>query len=194
MAGTLLSTLGSFGYSGPDLPNFTQAVGMGSQASVVGKAFATVDAGVVPGVGQGTGTGLVGFVPGSVSGLIISLATSAFGGAGPDLATVALAIEQALISESLNASLSSNHAPVFLGVGTVTPGSVSVVGSEWGSNVNAQGVSRGFLGSDWAGMADAIGQGCAGGFSTVTGTVTITEVSHTEPTSPGAGVGSGVVG
>jgi hypothetical protein len=180
------------GMTGPDLSKFTDAVGEGSVMALSGKPFDTKDDGTVPGVGVGNGTGLKSVAVGTVSTTIFSIASGGFGGAGPDLLKVALAVETTLVTELANAKLLSGHPTVFLGTGIIVPGSVKVVGPEWGSFIGAAGFLKSFLGISWPILALAIGNGCAAGFTTVTGEVTITG-SATGPTTGGTGVGTGVI-
>ena len=189
---TLGGVMDALLFLGPDKQKFADAIGEGSANTLKGKSFATIDTGTVPGTGTGQGVGLIGVPPGVVSSLIFALATAQFGGAGPQLAQLALAIETALLAELLKVSLKSDHTPVFLGTGIIVPGSIPVTGAEWGANITQAGNSKGFAGPQWPQFASVIGNACATGMRTATGIVVITGTGS-PPTSPGIGTGQGTI-
>lgn len=184
----LYGILQGMGFMGSKLLDFTDAVAQGSVGHVVGKAFVTVDTGTVPGTGAGVGVGLSGFSP--ISSAIYAFAVASFGQAGSKLQDLCDAIGQAHNAQLALAALVSTHSPVFVGSGTVVPGSIPVVGTGWGSQVQA--AAPGFVGSQWANFAQAIGKGCAAGYPTATGTVVISGSPSGVPV-PGAGSGAGTI-
>jgi len=186
----LFGILSGMGMTGPNLMDFTDAVGIGSTTHVVGKAFVTVDVGLTAGSGSGIGTGITGIVGATVASAIFSDAVAAFGQSGPSLQDICDAIGQALVTEMGSASLTSTHSPVFLGAGTITAGSITVSGSPWGSSV--QSAAPSFIGPSWADFAGAIGTGSASGFSSATGSVVISGAPPPFP-APGGGSGSGTI-
>lgn len=186
----LFGALNSMGFTGSRLMEFTDAVGNGSQAHVVGKTFATVDVGTIPGAGVGVGTGVVSINDPLVSTTIFSTALGTFGQFGNRLQDTCDAIAATLVGQMANADLNSTHSPVFAGSGTIVPGSIPVVGPAWGAAIQA--AAPAFIGSQWGNYANAIGVGCAAGFATATGTVTISGSPAGTP-SGGGGSGSGVI-
>jgi hypothetical protein len=194
-ASLLMAKMASKAMVGPMLFPFCNAIATGSVLSIVGKPFQTTDVGLIPGVGFGTGIGIVGVPPSLVKSQIITIGLS-FGLVGIKLMDVADAVAEALVAEIAFATLTSTHAPVFLGNGNITTGSILVTGPEWGGQITSQGFSQGMAGAQWPQMANAIGMGCALGFLTATGVVTITG-TFTGPVPPGpvpgAGVGSGFI-
>ena len=169
-ASTLEALMRSVGLIGPDVQKFTGAVGEGSIKTLVGKSFASADVGSGSG-GTGTGVGLI-IPPLIATPLIISISTSSFGGAGYALPLIALALDLSMVTESLKASLES-EAGVGSGAGTILPGTIPVTGAEWGPNITAAGVSRGFTGPNWPGFANAIGTGLATSYKLATGVLVI---------------------
>jgi hypothetical protein len=191
---TLFGTLQGMGMTGNRLHDFTDAVGNGSQMSIVGKPFTTMDVGLIMGVGVGVGSGISGIAPGDVT-MAVYGNCQAFGFTGARLMDICTAIGSAMVSTIANAVLTSTHAPVFNGAGSVVVGSIGVVGSEWGSNVHSAAAS--FQGSRWPDFANAIGMGQAAQvLAKGTGTVTISG-TFTGPAPPGpipgAGVGAGTI-
>ena len=191
MSSALVGALAGKGFTGSRLRDFADAASIGSQSSIVGKTFTTQDIGTVPGVGTGVGTGL-SIPPSLVSNTMLASATSK-GFKGSRLPDVCQAFAQALVSEASKISLSSNHSPVFQGTGTVVPSSIPVNESEWGGNINSQGVSRQFVGQRWSDLAQAMAKGGVAGFGVSQGSVTITGSPTSSTTSPGTGSGSGVI-
>ena len=190
---TLQGILAGKGFTGSRLSDFTDAIGNGSVNYLIGKGFTTSDVGTTPGAGAGIGTGISGFSVGSISSNIYAKAVSYFGTSGSKLLDICDSLETTFISEMANATLTSTHAPVYLGSGVVDIGSIAVVGSAWGSSIESEGSGSGFIGNKWPDFALAIGEGQAE--ETVnqgTGTVTITG-GGTPPPVPGTGTGSGVL-
>lgn len=190
-SGNMAGTLGGAGFTGPDLMNLTDACGNGTESHLVGKFFATIDTGLIPGIGMGTGTGLMGIVGAMISATAFAMAAGSFGQSGPNLMDLTDAFGDMVVFMASQATLMSNHTPVFQGAGIVTPGSIPVVGSGWGSDIEGQAGS--FSGGNWPDLASALGAGGAAGFATATGNVTISG-TFTGPTPPGPlpGAGSGM--
>lgn len=189
---TLYASLSSFGFIGSQLQNFTNIVGNGSALSVIGTPFTTVDVGTVPGVGSGTGIGVIGFTGGQVSTEIFSLATG-FGFLGSKLFDVCDACGQAESAALALATLTSVDSPVYLGVGTITPGSILVVGPAWAAEIQSMGTEENFMGSKWPDFSSALGNGQAlPVLMTGTGVLTITGTPTGTP-APGSGSGVGVI-
>lgn len=193
MSGLLQAAMAGRGYTGPDMPNFADAIGNGTVSSIVGKAFSTTDTGTVPGAGVGTGTGITGLVEATLSAALFSGFVAAFGQAGPDLPDIADDLATALVQELALASLASTHTPVFAGTGTLVVGSIAVVAAAMGAAIEAEGVGAGFLGMNWGDAAGVIGDEYAGAMiAQGTGTVTITGSPSGTP-APGAGTGTGTI-
>ncbi len=186
----LFSDLSGKGFAGSRLMDFTDAVANGSVLHIVGKSFDTTDVGTVPGDGIGTGTGITGIISATVASAIFTTASGSFGSFGTRLQDVADSVADILVAQMLTALLTSAHNPVFDGTGTVDIGSIAVVGSAWGSAI--QTAAPTFLGSEWPNFSNAIGVGCAAGFATATGLVTITGSPSGAPV-PGNGTGTGTL-
>lgn len=187
---TLLASLSGKGFVGSRLSDFTDAVGNGGQAHVVGKVFTTTDVGTIPGTGVGIGIGIVGMIAATISTLIFAAASGLFGQFGSRLMDVTDSIADACLSEMALATLTSTHAPVFAGTGTVDVGSIPVVAAGWGSAIDAAAPS--FLGTQWPNFAQACGEQATNVLATGTGSVAISG-SPSGPTIPGGGVGVGVI-
>lgn len=189
-ASDLYGRLSGAGFTGTELSTFTSAVGMGSATHVVGQSFMTVDVGVVAGAGVGTGTGITGLSSGTISSSIYGLAVGYFGQAGTKLQDLCDAVAASCVAILGQASLSSIDAPVYAGTGTITPGTITVNGSTWGSLIQTQGAS--FMGSQWGSLASAIGMGQAlDVLSSGTGTLVIT--GGGSGSGPGSGTGTGTI-
>jgi len=188
----LAGKLAAKGFIGARLHLFTDAVGNGSQQHTVGKPFATQDVGTIPGIGAGTGTGIT--VGGAAASSNIFALASAAGFVGRRLQDICDACGQTLQDEYGQATLTSNHTPVFLGVGTIVQGSIAVIGPLWGTQIQSLGTGENFIGQKWPDFALALGAGQAQEvLAHGTGTVTIVG-GPTSPTPvPGAGAGVGVV-
>lgn len=191
---TLYGTLSGMGMNGQRLHRFTDAVGNGSQMSVVGKPFTTTDIGLVESPGVGAGVGVVGISAGDVTNAIYGNC-QAIGFTGARLHDLCTAIGSALVSNIAQATLISTHGKVFQGAGTVVVGSIGVNSDEWGSNIHASAPD--FIGNRWSDFANAIGQGSASQvIASGTGVVAITG-SYTGPYPPGpipgTGVGAGTI-
>lgn len=188
----LYGRLAAIGFIGSRLMDFTDAVGNGSQSHVVGKAFQTQDVGQIFGIASpGTGNGINGVSDSLASSTIFSTAMGLFGQSGSRLQDLCDALGQNVQAQMLTAQLTSTHAPVFSGVGTVVVGSITVVGPAWASSIESQ--AGGFQGSRWPDLAQAIGQGFfTGVISGGTGTVTISgSYAGSFPPGPLPGSGSG---
>lgn len=176
------------GFSGPELMTFTNAVGNGTQNHLVGKPFATIDTGLISGMGTGFGVGLTGIIGATISALAFSMATGFFGQSGPNLMDVTDGFGDMVVFMASQATLSSNHTPVFQGTGVVTPGTIPVVGSHWSNEIKTEADS--FQGESWPDLASALGESGAAGFATATGNVRMSGVFTGGPL-PGSGGGIG---
>jgi len=192
----LYTSLSAQGMTGTYLLQFCNAIGTANALSVVGVPFTTQDTGMVPGIGVGTGVGVVGLNASVVSNQIYTQCVSAFGQAGARLKDFTDAIANALVSTMATATLTSSHAPVFVGAGSIVVGSIGVSPTVWRANIIAQGVGI-FMGSYWPNFAEAIANGQAQSIiDNGSGSVTITG-TYTGPVpgspSPGVGTGSGTI-
>jgi hypothetical protein len=185
---SLYATLMGMGFVGSRLHEFTDAVGIGSDNHVSGKAFETNDNGEVSGSGMGMGTGLTGIVSTTVGTAIFALATGS-GFVGAKLFDTCEAIGTDLVIEMGFASLASTDSPVYEGTGLIIPGSIAVTESGWNSEIYSQGTSEGFMGSRWSDYSNAIAGGCVTGFLTATGMLTITGSGSGSGTGTGTGMG-----
>jgi hypothetical protein len=187
----LYGNLTGIGFSGSHLHDFTDAVGLGSGTYLPGTAFVTADVGSVPGVGVGAGVGITGLSASTISDGIYSAAVASFGQAGPKLKDTCDQLAATCVSQMALATLVSADTPVYLGVGTIVPGSIAVSGSLWGTAITAQGAT--FLGKEWPNFASAMGTGMAANIQS-SGTGTLTIVGAAPPTPvPGTGAGTGTL-
>jgi len=182
------ANLAGVGAIGANRTVFANAVAAGIVMTIVGKSFATVDTGTIPGAGTGSGTGLTGLI----SGTMITTAVGVLPTTGVNATLLMTAIMNAVVTHMGSASLSSTHTPVFAGSGIITPGSIPVLAPELASNIDSQLSSAGANGSNRTILANAIAAGVAIGFVTATGTVTISGSPSGTP-SPGGGSGTGVI-
>lgn len=182
------ANLASAGAIGANRLVFANAVAAGIVMSIVGKSFATIDVGTIPGAGIGSGTGLTGLISGTMTTTAVGLLPTT----GVNAMPMMNAIMNAVVSHMSAASLASTHTPVFAGSGTIVPGSIPVLAPELASNIEAQLTSAGANGSNKAILSAAIAGGVAIGFITATGTVTISGSPAGIPV-PGGGSGTGVI-
>lgn len=192
MSGLLQTAMFGRGYTGVSIPDFADAIGIGSVSSIIGKAFSTTDTGTVPGAGTGSGTGLTGIVQATLSNALFSALVTAFGQAGADLVDICDDLATAFVQEMALAKLTSTHSPVYVGTGAVVVGSIVVSGSAMGSAIEGQGVGSGFIGDNWGDVADVVGSKFAAALALASGSVTITG-SPTGTPAPGAGTGTGTI-
>lgn len=183
-----------FGAKGSNLQKFCDAISAGVVMSIVGKSFVTSDVGLVLGVGVGTGTGITGLSSSDMKSIALGLMPTT----GKNAANMMQAIMDATVSHlGSAAALATTDAPVFLGSGTVTVGTIAVVASAMSSNIDSQLQAMGANGKNRTILATAIGTGiCTNILSSGTGTVTITG-TFTGPIPPGpipgAGAGAGII-
>jgi hypothetical protein len=187
------------GFTGKRFFQFCQVIAQAAVLSVKGKPFATTDTGLTIGAGPGTGIGIMGLSKGLIKSRIISLGAGQqmLGYRFPDVADI---IAAATVKEMGKATLTSTHAPVFKGAGTIIPGSIPVVASQWVSHLKSQGQGKRFIGRRFPNFCQAVGQACASNFPQATGTVAISGVWFrlpiigTTPTKvPGGGAGTGTI-
>lgn len=194
LAALIQGNLAGQGAIGSNLTKFCNAIAKGVVESIVGKPFTTTDVGLVLGIGVGTGTGIQSLSASTMKATALSLMSSR----GENADKMMQAIMDAVVSHlSSSASLSSTHAPVFLGSGTVVVGSIAVVAAQMSSNIDSELSAQGANGANKTNLSTAIGTGIANNIlSAGTGTVAITG-SFTGPIPPGpipgAGVGAGTV-
>jgi hypothetical protein len=187
----LYGLLTGIGLLGSKLHEFTDAVGLGSASHVVGKTFVTVDVGTVPGAGVGTGTGITGLSASTISSTIYSMAVLSFGQAGSRLKDTCDQIAAACVAQMALATLATVDSPVYLGGGTITPGTIAVIPAVWGATIQSQAPN--FLGSQWPNFAAAIGTGMGENVqSSGTGSLVIVGSPSGAPV-PGGGAGGGTI-
>ena len=171
---------------------FSMKVAEGIVMSIRNKPFATIDVGLVPGAGTGTGVGIVGLSEDHMTETALALFPSQGKNARPLVMAIMKATKEHLMAKAL---LTSNHAPVYTGVGTVQVGSIGVSKDEMSENIDEKLKSADANGENRKKFCDAIAAGVALeliGFGT--GVVAITPTPPTPPTPvPGAGSGTGVI-
>ena len=179
------------GFKGPRLMDYCTVISQGSVMSIVGKPFATIDVGSVPGAGVGAGVGIIGVVADTVKSTTVSTANGTQF-KGPRLTDAAQVYAEALVLEISLATLASTHAPVFAGAGTIVPGSIPVNIQEWAGNIFTTGKGMRFIGPQWFNWCKALATGGVTGFATATGSVVIAGSPAGTPSS-GGGSGVGVI-
>jgi hypothetical protein len=191
LSSIMYSNFQAVGAKGSNLQKFCMAISSGVVMSIVGKSFVTVDAGTITGVGTGTGTGILGLSSSSMK----SKALGDMSSQGVNADKMMQAIMDAVVSHLMSsATLTTANAPVFAGTGVVTVGTIAVVGSEMGSNIDSQLQGVGANGRNRTQLAMAIGDGvCTNILSSGTGNVVITGSLTIPPPLPGAGAGTGVI-
>ena len=178
------------GANGSNLQVFCTAVAAGIVESIVGKTFTTTDVGLIVGIGVGVGLGITSLSPDSM----VSTALSLMHSQGSNAPKMMASIMTAVVTHLASATLSTADSSVFQGNGTIVIGSISVLASEMGGNIDTQLKNVGANGSNTTELAIAIGTGiCTNILSSGTGITTITG-TFTGPTPPGPipGVGVGV--
>lgn len=186
----LFGRLSGIGFTGTSLKDLCDAIGNAGASHVSGKAFATTDTGGVSGSGTGTGVGITGLSAGNISNNIFGQASAGFGQSGTKLKDLCDAIAAACVAQLATATLTSTNSPVYSGSGMVTVGSIAVNGGAWGSAVHSS--AGGFVGSQWSGFANAIGQGQATEV-VAAGTGTVTISGSGDGSGSGSGSGSGTI-
>lgn len=187
----MLSKLQGFGWIGQYLPQFCQTVGQATPLTVIGASFTTTDIGTIRGIGSGVGQGLV-IPPGVVYAKFLAEAAAA-GFTGVRLPELAQALDDAVVAEGLNATLSSFHQPVFLGSATIDPGSIVVSDAVYTTQITQAGIPKGFIGPDWPRITPVMGKACTEGWKAGAGSLVITGSQTSESPSPGAGTGTGSI-
>ncbi len=188
LASLISANLEALGAKGDNLQKFCTAVATGIVESIVGKAFATLDAGLISGAGTGTGTGITGLSSSAMQDTALSLMKST----GKNASPLMQAIMAATVAHLATASLATIDAPVFTGAGTIVVGSIAVVPSEMSANIDSQLLSSGANGKNRTALATAIGTAiCQNILSAGTGATTISGAGI--PTGPGTGAGTGTI-
>ena len=127
LASEIQSALTGLPWTGTELTVFCNAIGQGIVTNVSGTLlFTTSDTGQIPGSGAGVGVGITGLSPVNIADTIFNIGQgfwAPFQNNGPGdqwrifCDTVAVPITSHFAA---NATLTSTHAPVFAGSGTVT--------------------------------------------------------------------------
>lgn len=189
LSGLIKSNLAAVGANGSNLSIFCDAVAKGIVESIVGKAFATLDTGTVPGIGTGVGIGILGLS----SPIMKSTALSLMDSKGVNADKLMQAIMDATVTHLSVATLMSNDTPVFLGTGIVVVGSIAVMTGEMSGNIDSELQNVGAKGVNRTKLATAIGTGVASNIlSSGTGTLIITGSPIGTPV-PGSGSGIGII-
>jgi hypothetical protein len=189
LGGFIDSTLVHMGSKGNNRTVFCNAVGAGVVMSIVGQSFTTIDAGLTPGSGIGTGTGITGL---NIHNMI-EVAISEMPSTGHNARKLFYAIMKGVIEELANATLTTTDTPVYLGKGDIVVGSILVIETVMALNIFSQLQTIGANGSNLMPLAKAIAAGIAreiisdgGGSVTIVGTPTGIPVI-------GVGTGSGTI-
>lgn len=186
-------------YNGTQFAPFCTAIGMGIVLATSGMlTFTTADVGTVPGVGAGVGTGITGLVSANIQTQMYNKGQSFWASlqtGGPGTEWMNICTKIALVVKThfaMNATLTSAHAPVFLGVGTVLSyAGVTIPAMKAAIVAQAPGA---WAAARFPELAEAVATGVVLELTThsPTDTVTITG-SPTGIPVPGAGSGAGIV-
>jgi hypothetical protein len=185
--------------SGTEFNVFCSALGNGIVNACSGIImFTTADVGTIPGIGVGAGTGITGLVAANIQSQMYNTGQGFWSpfqnnGPGVEWANICSKVASTVKAHfAANATLTSNHTPVYVGVGTV----VSYTG------VTISGMKAAIVAASpgsWASyrmpeLAEAVATGVVTEIlsHSPTDTVTITGTPIGMP-SPGTGSGSGVV-
>jgi hypothetical protein len=179
------------GAQGSNMIKFCTAVATGIINAVKGKSFQTLDVGTVPGVGMGTGTGILGLMPNDMAQIGLAMAPTM---AGSNAMPMMLAVMQATqLYFAMAASLSSTDTPVFLGSGTMITGSLMVSMDDMTSKLKSAFTDQGAKGKNMPIVCMAISAGVTFGLLTMaTGALVIVGTPTGTPV-PGGGSGMGKV-
>lgn len=190
LASLIQGNLAAQGANGSNLAAFCTGVATGVVMSIVGQSFATSDVGLTPGPGAGMGVGIIGLSASAMSSTALGLMSSQ----GSNASVLMDAIMNAVVAHLATATLVSVDVPVYSGIGMITVGSITVVPSVMGSNIDAQLQAQGAQGANRTNLANAIGTGIATGIlSSGTGTLTITGSPTIPVPVPGTGNGVGTI-
>ena len=186
MSSNLYAAMLSNGLVGSSAIDLCNVVGDACQMAVVGKMFSTIDTGTIPasGVSSGKGVGII-LSKGLIKSAILSKGISQ-GFLGVDFNKLADSAATAFVNSMALVDLTSTHIPVFLGVGNIVAGSITISGGEITNNMIVMAKTRGLLGSYFDKFANAVGFGFGEGIKVGTGTVTITGSPGSNP-APGSG-------
>lgn len=126
LSGLIQVQLAGKGFTGVQLTPFANALGNGIVTATTGVLmFTTADTGTIPGTGSGSGTGVIGLNMANISALAFTTgqgfwAANQNNGPGVKWQDLCDAVAAAVVAHfSSAATLTSTHAPVFSGVGTV---------------------------------------------------------------------------
>lgn len=126
LSGLIQAQLAGKGFTGVQLTPFANALGNGIVNGTTGLLmFTTADVGTIPGTGSGSGTGVIGLNMANIANLAFATgqgfwAADQNNGPGIKWQDLCDAVATAVVAHfSSAATLTSTHAPVFSGVGTV---------------------------------------------------------------------------
>ena len=177
--------------NGGNRTKFCNALAVGIVKSIKGKAFATVDVGLVPSAPAGIGTGIG--VVGLQSDHMVQMAMAVMPTTGVHAEKTFKAIMDATVTHLLTAALNSTHVPVFVGTGTVVVGSIPVTIEEMASNIDQALKDAGANGGNRTIYCKALSTGIVNEIlQTGTGQVVIVGPGSPIP-STGTGAGVGVI-
>lgn len=177
------------GANGSNRTKFCNAVAAGITMTIIGKPFATIDIGLVPGIGNGLGIGIIGLI----SDNMVQTSMQTMPRTGTNAERSFKAIMTAVVAHLTAATLTSSHTPVFAGTGTVVVGSIPVTIEEMTGNIDQQLMKVDAKGSNRTIYCKAIATGIVKEIlQSGTGAVIITGSPIGIP-SAGAGTGIGVI-
>jgi hypothetical protein len=179
------------GANGDNKKKFCKAIATGIVKSVKGKTFVTLDVGTIPGIGQGTGIGIMGLMPDQMAKVAMAAGPTMLGANALKLMTAIMNATQQHFA--MSASLSSTDTPVFLGSGVMVLGSIQVTPDEMSSNIKQALDDAGAKGKNREPLAKAVAAGVSFGLLTMgTGSLVIVGAPTGIPVG-GGGPGQGTV-
>jgi len=187
----LQAALKQQGANGSNLEKFCKLLATGINKSVKGKSFQTIDTGTIPGVGQGTGQGILGLMPDSMAKIALAAGPTMAGANALKLLTgIMMATQQYM---AIAPKLTTTDTPAFLGAGMMVLGSLQVNMDEMKSNIVQAFKDAKAGGKNIEPLSKAIATGVTFGLLTMgTGTVVIVGAPTGIPVG-GAGPGMGTV-
>jgi hypothetical protein len=189
--GTLIQDhLKAAGAKGSNMSKFCSAIGNGIVLATVGKSFMTIDTGTVPGVGSGTGVGIVGLSSDSMTNRALAKMKTK----GKNAKKTMDAIMSATLEHYGSALLQSTHTPVFAGIGNIQVGSIGLVLQEMTDSIDQSLQQAGAKGKNRKNFCIAVATGIVEEVIEFgTGTVVIVGSPASPTPVPGVGTGAGVI-
>lgn len=184
---TMVSQMQSFwagkGWVGVDMINLATAIGNGAAAGMIGATFTTMDVGMGPTPGNGTGVGIT-IVDATLSAAIMAGLIAEFPPGGQSLPDLCDGIAAAIKTGLAAANLTSVHPLCFSGSGMINAasGGVAFIGS--GITSNMQSLAPTFIGENWPKICNVVGKEIENAGKLAIGQTVIVGVPPPPPATP----------